>query len=468
MRYALSFGVVVALGALSAAGCGTSDPGPSNAESDAAVPGILPVTSPDATAAADGSVPQADARVGPDASVAQDCTREARAKTAPVSLYDTLVADIAALSSDVARRARVATFLADVSTKGGGPLEDPASDRAVFLVDGAPPAGPWSVLGGFIAWDKARAAVMTKVAGTDLWVADIRIPRGIAHAYKLLSGTADTGFREDLLARNVVWDGIDHKTVGEMNGIVHADATPKDKPRMVAFRRVSSQAMGNARDVFVWLPPTYDGGACKKLPIVVFHDGNESLTRGDFVGPAETLYKAKPELSAILAFVALPSQNVRMDEYTFGTAGSKGTAYAKLVADELTPQLARDFRVCGNAKARGGSGASLGGLISTFIAFEKPSTFGWVGAQSSSYFWAENAMITRAAQDAKIPVRCYLDSGCPNDNCVVTVEMETTLKGKGYDVVRTKEQNAAHDWAFWNRRMTGMLTHFREGQTICD
>jgi iron(III)-enterobactin esterase len=437
---------------------------------DASTLVISPVTS-DGSSTTDGTVPTADGSIPTDGTVAvaADCTRETRAKTAPVSLYDAFVSDMAPISAEAPRRARVAAFLADVRAKGGGPLEDPASDRVVFLVDGAPPAGPWSVLGGFVAWDKARTLSMTKVAGTDLWIADARIPRGTAHAYKLLSGTTDTGFREDLVARNVVWDGIDHKTVGEMNAIVHADAVPKDKPRMVAFRGVPSAAMGNARDVFVWLPSAYDGPSCKKLPVVVFHDGNESLTRGDFVGPAETLYKAKPELSSILAFVALPNQNVRMDEYTFATAGSKGPLYAKLVADELLPQLGKDFRVCANPKARGVSGASLGGLISTFIAFEKPTAFGWVGAQSSSYFWADNAMITRASQDAKIPVRFYLDSGCPDDNCVVTDRMETTLKAKTYDVVRIKEQNAEHDWAFWNRRMTGMLTHFREGQTaICD
>ena len=92
----------------------------------------------------------------------------------------------------------------------------------VDLSSGEPPAGTWSVVGSFVGWDKARAQAMTRVVGTDLFVLDLRIPRGTAHTYKLLSGTADTGFREDLTARNVVWDGINKQTVGEMNGIVHA------------------------------------------------------------------------------------------------------------------------------------------------------------------------------------------------------------------------------------------------------
>lgn len=466
VRHAFASSLVLSV-VLGIAACGGTSPSPTPNEEDGAAPNVPPVTARDAAANDDATIPPADAAPS-DAAVPVDCTRQARARTAPTSLYDAFVADIAPISSDAARRAKVDAFLADVRANGGGPLEDPASDRVVFLVSAVPPSGSWSVVGSFVGWDKSRAHAMSKVPGTDLWVADVRIARGVAHAYKLLTGTSDAGFREDLLARNVVWDGIDHQTVGEMNGIVHADATPKDEPRMVAFRAVSSAAMGNARDVFVWLPPSYDGAACKKLPLVVFHDGNESLTRGNFVAPAAALYRARPELSAILAFVALPNQNVRMSEYTFLTAGSRGGDYAKLVVDELLPTLARDFRVCKKPEARGISGASLGGLVSTYVAFEKPGAFGWVGSQSSSYFWENDAMIERAGRDPKTPARFYLDSGCPDDNCVVTDRMETTLRGKGYDVVRIKEQNAQHDWAFWRGRMAGMLTHFREGQTACD
>ena len=469
MRYALPVALLASL--VVSVAC-SSDPAATTTPPAEPAPSALPpvtVTGSDAGKDAEPSPPPPDAAT-PDAGPAADCTREGRAKTAPAALYDALVADLGPLSAEAARRARVAKFLADVRAQGGGPLEAPGSDRVVFLASGAPPAGAsaWSVVGSFVSWDKAKALPMTAIAGTDLWVADTKVPRGVAHTYKLLAGTSDAGYREDLLARNVVWDGIDHNTVGEFNGVVHADALPKDRPRMEAFRGTTSAIMGNARDVFVWLPPAYDGPTCKKLPLVVFHDGNESLTRGDFVGPAATLYAAKPELSAILAFVALPNQNVRMDEYTFATAGSKGDDYARAIATEVLPRLTRDFRVCADARARGVSGASLGGLISTHIAFTQPGTFGWVGAQSSSYFWADNAMITRAGQDPKTPARFYLDSGCPNDNCEVTNLMETTLKSKGYDVKRITEANGQHDWAFWNRRMTGMLTHFRDGQTVCD
>ena len=77
-------------------------------------------------------------------------------------------------------------------------------------------------------------------------------------------------------------------------------------------------------------------------------------------------------------------------------------------------------------------------------------------------------MIVRAESDPKKALRVYLDSGCPDDNCVVTDEMASVLANKGYDHVRIKQQGAAHEWSFWRDRLAGMLTHFRDGQTTCD
>lgn len=157
-----------------------------------------------------------------------------------------------------------------------------------------------------------------------------------------------------------------------------------------------------------------------------------------------------------------------MQEYSFGMSDSKGTEYVDFLAADLLPRLAKEDRLCGKAEARGIAGASLGGLISTFAAFEKPTTWGWVGAQSSSYFWDDNAMITRVESSPKIPVRFYLDSGCPDDNCDVTDEMASVMTTKGYDLVRVKVNGAQHDWSYWRDRLPGMLTHFRDKQTVCD
>jgi len=393
------------------------------------------------------------------------CTRAAQAGTANASLFDSLLADLAKLP-DPSKAARVAAFLTDVETQGGTPLEG-AGDRLVFVVRGPGPEGPWSVAGAFTDWKNGKLP-MTALPGTDLYVLDTQVAHGKAQAYKLLSGAQDTGFREDLFAANVEWDGFDQKTVGAFNALAHAGDGDLSKGRIVRHHDVHATKLADNRDVFVYLPPAYDDGSCKKLPHLVFHDGNESLTRVSFVTVADATYAKTPSAAAVLAFVALPTQNVRMDQYTFGTAGAVGDAYGEFLLSDLEPILTKRYRLCGAAAAKGLAGASLGGLISTYLAFQHPEAWGFIGAQSASYFWNNDWMLTRAAQDPSVPVRVYLDHGCPDDNCDVVRQMNDTLTKRGYDVLHVEEANAAHDWSFWAGRLPKLLTRFREGQTSCD
>jgi enterochelin esterase family protein len=395
------------------------------------------------------------------------CTRAAQAKTAPASLYDGLVADLGNLqSAQIA--ARVDQFIADAKSQGGTPLED-AADRLVFVVRGAPPQGPWSVAGTFTGW-KSNPRPMTLVPGTtDLYVLDAHVARGVAHQYKLLSGTDDSGFTEDLLARNVVWDGIDHKTTGFFNAIAHASDGDASKGRIVRHHTVHANKLGDDRDVFVYLPPKYDDGSCTPVPQIVFHDGNESLTRGDFASVADATYASKPTSQAALVFVALSSQNVRTNEYTFGTQGALGDDYGEFLVSDLEPMITKAYRVCSKAGSRGISGASLGGLISTYLAFQRSDVWGFVGAQSASYFWDNDAMITRAGQDPVVPVRFYLDTGCPDgaDNCTVVKQVRDALQAKSYDVTYVEDDTAQHDWPYWAARLPKLLADFPNGAS-CD
>ena len=130
VRYALP---VALLASILSIAC-SSDPAATAPATEPSVAPLPPVTVPGGDAGADVEVgPQPTDAATPDAGPAADCTREGRAKTAPAALYDALVADLGPLSSDAARRARVATFLAEVSAKGGGALADPGSDRGVGL-----------------------------------------------------------------------------------------------------------------------------------------------------------------------------------------------------------------------------------------------------------------------------------------------------------------------------------------------
>jgi enterochelin esterase family protein len=419
----------------SSLGC-SSTPSVSSSTPEAGAGTIIDTPAPGVDAGTDAS-PAADAEVP------ARCDRKAQAKTASTRLWDEFLQH-----KDETR------LLADIAAGGGTPLEDDG-DRLIFVSTDAD-----QVAGSFSDW---KPVAMQKMGG--LFYYEAKLARGTAHTYKVIASGA---WKEDPLAVNVVWDGINRGTVGEMNAIAHASDGDEKKGRMVAMRGVQAQKLGDRRDVFVYLPAKYDDGSCAKLPEIYVHDGNESLTRGDFAGAADAHYAARPAESAVLVFVALPDQNVRMAQYTFATGGAKGDDYGDFLVNELAPKIAANFHVCNKTSARGISGASLGGLISTYLAFQRPDFWGYVGAQSSSYFWANDAMLTQAESTAKIPVRFYLDHGCPGDNCEENREMNQILTGKGYEVLHVEENGAKHDWAYWRARLPKMLEYFRQGKTGCD
>ncbi|MBI3071085.1 MAG: hydrolase [Deltaproteobacteria bacterium] len=433
-----------------------ADAGPS-AQADAGTP-----TASDAGSPIDGGTTRdagatLDAGPGP-----VSCGRSPDTKRAPFSLLAPLKAAVAAASDAPSREAHVTTFINDVKTRGGTPLIDDASDRVAFIYRGR--AGrTYSVAGAWTNWTPTLA--MQRLGATDLWFVETTLTRSAPHEYKIVDDTS--AWLEDRLAQNVAWDGMNHYTVGEFNAVARPENWDAAKGRLVAWRGFPSTTLSNARDVYIYVPATYDNAACPSLPSLYFHDGNESLTRSPFAASADTAYASNPASSAVLVFVALPNQNVRMAEYTFGTTGAKGDAYGTFLKDELRPAIEARFRVCRDPSDRGLAGASLGGLIAAYLAFQSPTVWGYVGSQSGSFFWADDALITRAGEDPKVGVRFYLDHGCPGDNCAENRDINTKLVGKGYEVKHIEESGAQHDWAYWQRRLPGLLNYFREGRTGC-
>jgi enterochelin esterase family protein len=404
------------------------------------------------------------------------CERAAQSKAAPTSLYDALTNDLSALSG-ADRQTRADKFVADVTAAGGTPLQDPGSTRVVFIAQGAPPDGTWNIGGSFRNADWTQNTLpMTQISGTDLWVVDTTAPRGTEYAYKLLSGSDPSGFTEDPLSKNIIWDGINHNDVGFFNSLFFVEDGDQTKGRLVRYGNVHATELNEDHPVYVYLPAKYDDGSCAALPHLLVHDGNESLTRGDFQSVTDTEFAAHPDESAVLVFVALPNQDVRTPEYTFGSdadGGTEGDAYGDFLRNDLEPKIAVDYRVCAKPDDMGLSGASLGGLISTYLTFEHSELWGYDGAQSASLFWDDNAMISRASALPKVPVRFYFDNGIPSgtcgsdDNCQPTRDMVAALQAASYQVTHVEVNDAEHDWPYWQSRFPQMLAAFRAGKSAC-
>jgi enterochelin esterase family protein len=386
------------------------------------------------------------------------CDRASATRTADVALYDALLDDLAGGAEPAAT---VEAFVQAVIAGGGTPLVDPSGERLVFLWRGEP-SGTLGVAGSFADWQPGAVA-LERVGSTSLFAGEATLAKDQRHEYKLVDG--DT-YLEDPLAVHVAWDGIDHQGVGQMNAVIRPESGDPDAGRLVVWRGVHGEATNDERDVFVYLPATYDDPSCPRLPVIELHDGNESLTRAPFQQAADETYAQTPEASAILVFVALHAQEERMSEYTFGD-GSEGDAYVAFLRDELRAFEAARLRTCTAPEDRGIAGASLGGLISAYAAFQSPEAWGYVGSQSGSFFWQDGAIPQRAAEDPVVDVRFYLDHGCPDDNCESNRDLADALAARGYELSHVEEPDGQHDWSYWKKRLPELLRYFRDGRSGC-
>jgi enterochelin esterase family protein len=311
--------------------------------------------------------------------------------------------------------------------------------------------------GTFNDWS-ATSARLVPVAGGVGYVGR-SLGLGQRHAYKFTDGLF---WEKDPQNYEIEWDGFNPNNVGDFNSVFYtAGFVPNGRLRWLPA--VESAALGNVREVYVALPPGYDQEPNRAYPTLYFQDGNESIVRSQMDQVVRDQILAGSIAPLIAVFVALPSQDQRFAEYTFGTPGSRGDLYVNFLASELVPLIDAQFRTLATPTARGVVGASLGGLISFRAGYERDDVFRRVGGQSSSFFWNNQAMISRIATGPSKPLTFYLDAGnvdgsCgSNDNCEVTRQMKQTLNARGYSSRHVEQFGADHDWFFWKQRLPGAL-----------
>ena len=169
---------------------------------------------------------------------------------------------------------------------------------------------------------------------------------------------------------------------------------------VVTLPEFASQALGNCREITVFLPPGYAQAGNRHYPTLYVNDGQDQ----ESLQIRETLAKLfqRRQLPHIIV-VAIATNDERLHEY--GTVvcsnaqnlGTKAGEYGRFLTTELTPIINQRFRTSQNPSDIGICGASLGGLSAFDIAWNHPELFGVVGVMSGSFWW-------RAAEDeTKMP-----------------------------------------------------------------
>lgn len=220
--------------------------------------------------------------------------------------------------------------------------------------------------------------------------------------------------------------------------------------KLIAHANWASKVMTNTvRDWWVYVPKQYD--AKKAANVMVFQDGHDYVNpTGNWRVPVvfDNLI-AKGEMPVTIAILINPGHDSakprgkspwavsnRSFEYD-----SLGDRYARMLIEEILPEVGKDFNLTTNPAGRAICGASSGGICSFTVAWERPDQFGKVLSTIGSFTNLRGGHVYPSIirKTERKPIRVYLeDCGGDVDNFagswpLANQQMAAALKYMGYD-----------------------------------
>ena len=224
-----------------------------------------------------------------------------------------------------------------------------------------------------------------------------------------------------------------------------------------------SPQLRNRRYVDVYLPDSYGDGR-RRYPVVYMHDGqNLSDPAIAFAGQTWHLHEGLLWLAARgiePIVVGVHNTAARLGEYSPMSdakhGGGDGDRYARFLIDTLKPRIDAEYRSRRDRESTVVAGSSMGGLISLFLFFRRPSPFGRAAVMSPSIWYAGRSILDFVDRARGTRGRLYVDVGTAEGAGTLrnARALNRLLRGKGYrkDSLRYVEadghQHREADWAW--------------------
>jgi len=230
-------------------------------------------------------------------------------------------------------------------------------------------------------------------------------------------------------------------------------------------RALTGKGLRYARDLIVWLPPSYGRQQERRYPVLYMHDGQNIIDPAtSFIGydwhadeVADSLIRAG-EMQEII-IVGIDNTPDRLSEYS-GT--ELGRAYADFVIGTVKPLIDSAYRTLPDRPHTAVMGSSMGGLISFLFLWWHPEVFSKAGCLSSVFDGraSEVLKMVRTASAPPRDVRIYLDCGGYGGEASLKPgvdEMVRLLLQKGFhegaDVMWFFDPQAEHSERAWASRL---------------
>lgn len=222
--------------------------------------------------------------------------------------------------------------------------------------------------------------------------------------------------------------------------------------------------LGRTRRVWISFPPDYET-TTDHYPVIYMHDAQNVFNAGtSFAGEWEvdesTLEAYLDGCTRAIIVGVDNGGSLRLDEYAPWVnaqynEGGEGAEFSAFFVETLKPYIDEHYRTLPDRPNTGVMGSSLGGLISAYMLFTYPETFGRAGIFSPAY-WFNTQIFDLAASatvfsDTKIYQVCATNEG--NGSVLQDMnQMHDELLDGGYaesQLFKISVANGAHSEWFW-------------------
>ena len=254
------------------------------------------------------------------------------------------------------------------------------------------------------------------------------------------------------------------KTLIQLKKIIGKD-TVVGKVRF--HRKFYSEFLKNERDIFIWLPPSYNRFKDRKYAVIYMHDGQNLIDpKTSFAGKDwrvdETVTRLiKEGRLKELIVVGIYNTKDRLEEYS---DSEKGNSYLKFLIEELKPFVDKNYRTLSDRENTAIMGSSMGGLISFIAAWKYPDVFSMAGCMSSSFYYDDEKVfkMIETGNNVKPDFKIYVDHG--EDGLPRGQRMFCKLTQMGFvigkDIDYFYAPKAEHHETAWGDRLERPLLFF--------
>ncbi len=235
--------------------------------------------------------------------------------------------------------------------------------------------------------------------------------------------------------------------------IEYDDGIPHGKIDTIWFE---SKILKRKHPILIYQPFTK---LMKNLPTIYVNDGGEYLSIAKMNNVLDNLIAnniIKPVIGIFIdprTDITNPESNMRMIDY------SASKDYLNFLTDELIPFVEKNYSVSTEASDRLIMGASMGGLISTYVSYERPDIFKNGAAQSPAYMQANFKVIEMLAEGGYKDINVYIDTGILNDTKIVSRIAKALLIERKIKL-NYAEYPEGHNWTNWQARLDDILKYF--------